>query len=624
MIFKFDQGGVTPPYVAYQPVIVSDKRTSAIQEEALAAKVASGADKGKLTSKDLYTMLKEKLKGLPSDVDVAMRKLQSVEESINLDFFHDFTSNVENRYLIALQTMNQLSFSREQYDKALDKVKSNGGLNEAAIDQYGQVYMTNGKDYKLMSPEKAKQSGWKQMTNQDLLYLRANDPSLSGKDEILNIVTNGIGIDKVTEYIQKCIQGLGASKSEENLYANVSAGTILKGLNDFKQAVAQSGNYDATIQDLYSGKLMTKDSAEQAQQALTYIYRSLPNNMKSLLKIRTIGGTDDEALVMIGQLISSKTFSEKSFELKLEDTAVAHQEKAAKGNKDPHSIEGLSMNPVDMLQAGYGQKNNFTIQTAAGASNGIQIPTVQMPITKKGGSIGVASLSDVASSDYAGYLDFSNAFMGDVQIPQAGMQNIAIDGTALYTAYLPLDMQYFNDTGQKRPDIAMLGRYKQAQNEIRQSGTKDPRQINAIYKNHNLPVMYGPNGDILTNYIKFGIVNGTALDNAFGDEAKVADYLSETTDKNTIANTLNILNKGRGEKNKVKYDEKSWWDSISPVFNDHTHVYKGTIFMPINDDYFTYSAAAGSKPTTAQAEMIEAIQQAANKTRNYVNPGPLK
>lgn len=626
MIFKFQQGGTTPPFVAYQPVMGSDKRTTATQEEVLAAKATKESESGELSSKDLYTMLKEKLKGLPNDVNIAMDQLQQLEQLTSMDFDGSFTQNIESKYLSTLQTMNQLSFSREQYDKALDNVKSNGGLNEAAIDQYGQVYMTNGKDYKLMSPEKAKQSGWKQMTNQDLLYLRANDPSLSGKDEILNIVNNGIGIDKVTEYIQKCIQGLGASKSEEKLYANVNAGTILKGLNDFKQAVAQSGNYDATVQDLYSGKLMTKDSAEQAQQALTYIYRSLPNNMKSLLKTRTKGGTDDEALVMIGQLISSKTSPEKSFELKLEDTALDHQEKSGKGDKgdkDPHSIEGLSMSPVDMLQAGYGQKNDFTIQTAAGASNGIQIPTVQMPITKKGEGIGMASLSDVASSDYAGYLDFSNAFMGDVQIPQAGMQNIAIDGTALYTAYLPLDMQYFNDTGQKRPDIAMLGRYKQAQNEIRQSGTKDPRQINAIYKNHNLPVMYSPNGDILTNYIKFGIVNGTALDNAFGDEAKVADYLSETTDKNTIANTLNILNKGRDEKNKVEYDEKSWWDSISPVFNDYTHVYKGTIFMPINDDYFTYSAAAGSKPTTAQAEMIEARQQAANKTRNYVNPGQL-
>lgn len=623
MIFKFQQGGTTPPFVAYQPVIVSDKRTTATQEEALAAKATKDSESGKLTSKDLYTMLKEKLKGLPSDVNIAMNQLQQLEQLTQMDFDGSFTQNIESKYLSTLQTMNNLSFSREQYDKAMETVKSNGGLNEAAIDQYGQVYVTNGKDFKLMSPEEAKQSGWTIVTNQDLLYMRANDANLAGNDKILNVVNNGIGIDKITEYIQKCIQGLGASKSEENLYANVNAGTILKGLNDFKQAVAQSGNYDATVQDLYSGKLMTKDSAEQAQQALAYIYRSLPNNMKSLLKTRTEGGTDEEALVMVGQLISSKTSPEKSFNLKLEDTALNHQEKSSKGDKDPHSIDGLSMNPVAMLQAGYGQKNEFTIQTAAGASNGIQIPTVQMPITKNGESIGMASLSDIASSDYAGYLDFSNAFMGDVQIPQAGMQNIAIDGTALYTAYLPLDIQYFNETGQKRPDIAMLGRYKQAQNEIRQSGTKDPRQINAIYKNHNLPVMYGPNGDILTNYIKFGIVNGTALDNAFGDEAKVADYLSETTDKNTIANTLNILNKGRGEKNKVEYDEKSWWDSISPVFNDYTHVYKGTIFMPINDDYFTYSAAAGSKPTTAQAEMIEARQQAANRTRNYINPGQL-
>lgn len=623
MIFKFQQGGTTPPFVAYQPVIVSDKRTTATQEEALAAKATKDSESGKLTSKDLYTMLKEKLKGLPSDVNIAMGQLQQLEQLTQMDFDGSFTQNIESKYLSTLQTMNNLSFSRDQYDKAMETVKSNGGLNEAAIDQYGQVYVTNGKDFKLMSPDQAKQSGWTVVTNQDLLYMRANDASLAGNDKILNIVNNGIGISQVTDYIQKCIQGLGASKSEETLYANVTAGSILKGLDNFKQAVAQSGNYDATVQDLYSGKLMTKDSAEQAQQALAYIYRSLPANMKSLLKTRTQNGTDEEALTMVGQLVSSKTSPEKSFELKLEDTALDHQEKAGKGSKDPHSTDGLSMDPMSMMLAGYGQKNQFTIQTAAGVSNGIQIPTVQMPITKEGHSIGMSTLMDVASSDYAGYLDFSNAFMGDVQIPQAGMQNIAIDGTALYTAYLPLDMAYFNETGQKRPDIGMLGRYKQAQDEIKQSGTKDPNKINAIYKNHNLPVMYSPSGDILTNYVKFGIVNGTALDSAFGDGAKMADYLTETTDKNTIANTLNILNKGRGEKNQIEYDAKSWWDSVSPVFNDYTHVYKGTIFMPINDDYFTYSAAAGSKPTTAQVEMIEARQQAAAKTRGYINPGQL-
>ena len=622
MIFKFQQGGVTPPFVAYQPVIVSDKRTTSTSE--MAEKVATDSEKGKLSDKDLYTMLKEKLKGLPSDVEEAMTKIQQVENIAKMDFDGSLSQNLSFKYLNALKTMNNLTFSREQYDKAMENVKSNGGLNEVAINQYGQIYMTDGKNFELMTPEEAKQSGWQAVTNSDLLYMRANSANFANKDEIFNVVNNGIGIDKVTDYIQKCIQNLGASKTEETLYANVTAGTILKGLNDFKQAVTQSGNYDATIQDLYSGKLISKDSAEQAIQALSFIYQSLPVNMKSLLKTKTENGTDDEAKVLVGQLISSKTSPEKTFELKLEDQAIDHQEKEGKDGKNPYSIKGLSMDPMTMMLAGYGQKNNFIIQTAAGASNGIKIPTVQMPITKNGkDGIGMTSLINVASSDFAGYLDFSNAFMGDVQIPQAGMQNIAIDGTALYTAYLPLDIQYFNETGKKRPDIAMLGRYKQAQDEINQLKTKDPNKINAIYRNHNLPIMYSPNGDVLTNYIKFGIINGTALDSAFEDNVQMADYLIETTDKNTIANTLNILNKDRGEKNKIDYDEQSWWDSISPVFNDYTHVYKGTIFMPINDDYFTYSAATGSSPTTAQAEMIEARQQAANRTRNYVNPGQL-
>lgn len=625
MIFKFDSGGVTPPYVAYQPVIVSDKRTTATQEESLAAKATKDSESGKLTSKDLYTMLKEKLKGLPSDVGAAMNQLKQLEQLSAMDFDDTFTQSIESKYLSTLQTMNQLSFSREQYDKALDTVKSNGGLDEAAIDQYGNVYMTDGKNFKMMSPEDAKKSGWRTVTNQDLLYMRANDPTLASNDNLLNIVNNGIGIDKVTEYIQKCIQGLGASTSNETLYAGVTAGSLLKGINDFKQAVAQSGDYDASVQDLYSGNMITKESAEQAQQALSYIYQSLPSNMKSLLKTRTEDGTDASAQKMVASLICSKTSPESTFKLEREDTALEHQEKAAeKASKDPHSVLGLGMNPVAMLEAGYGQKNSFTIQTMAGASNGIQIPTVQMPITQGGKSIGMSTLMDVASSDYAGYLDFSNAFMGDVQIPQAGMQNIAIDGTALYTAYLPLDLELYNSTGQKRPDIAMLGRYKEAQAEVKSANTKDPNKINAIYRKHNLPVMYSPNGDVLTNYVKFGIINGTALDSALGDGAQTADYLTETTDKNTIANTLNILNKGRGEKNQVQYDEKSWWDSVSPIFNNYTHVYKGTIFMPINDDYFTYSAAAGgSNPTTAQAQMIEARQQAAAKTRGYVNPGQL-
>lgn len=606
MIFKFDQGGWIPPLASYTPVIVSDKRVPTTTQE------TSSKSDGGLSNKEIFSMIKDRFKGLPSDQQAVMAKLAPIFAPTNI-WDPSTTASTESKYLQALNAIANLDFNKEQYDTVYKHLQEKGGLNEVAIDG-GRVYVTDGKNYKLMAPQEAKQSGLYIVTNANLLYERANNVALAMNNDILRVANNGTSQEQITDYIQKCIQNLGVTNTNETLYANVTAGQMLKGLSDFQKAVQESGNYDASLHDLYSGKYMTKDSVEQAKQALNYIYSTLPMNMKTLLKMQTNNGTDAEAREMIGALIISKTSPEKEFTLKKEALASDKEEKE-------NSITKMALDPVSMLQAGYGQKNQFTIQTGAGVNNGIEVPTVSMPITQGGKALGVTTLANVASSDYAGYLDFRNAFMGDVQIPQAGMQNIAVDATALYTAYLPVDIQYFNKTNKIRPDIAMLGRYKQAQEEIKQSGTKDPAKINAIYQQHNLPIMYSPNGDVLTNYTKFAVINGTALDNAFNEDADFADYLTETSDKNQIANTLSILNKDRGEKNKVEYDEKSMFDSIFGT--KYTHVYQGTIFMPINDDYFTAVAATGKYPTAKQAETIEAKQQAIARTKGYVNPGQL-
>ena len=286
MIFKFQQGGTTPPFVAYQPVIVSDKRTTATQEEALAAKATKDSESGKLTSKDLYTMLKEKLKGLPSDVDVAMSQLKSLEQLAAMDFDGSFTQSLESKYLSTLSTMNQLSFSREQYDEAMKNVKANGGLNEAAIDQYGQVYMTDGKDFKMMSPEEAKKSGWTVVTNQDLLYLRANDSSLAGKDTILGIINNGIGISQVTKMIQDAIGNLGTNSNSETAYATTPQGQLIQGLNDFIKAAQETGQYDASVEDLYKAQILIKPRHNKLNRLLTMCTKLYQLMLKRYLKLR--------------------------------------------------------------------------------------------------------------------------------------------------------------------------------------------------------------------------------------------------------------------------------------------------------------------------------------------------
>ena len=579
MIFKFQQGGTTPPFVAYQPVIVSDKRTSAIPEEAVAAKVASDADKGKLTSKDLYTMLKEKLKGLPSDVDVAMWKLQSVEESLNLDFFHDFTSNVENRYLNALQTMNQLSFSREQYDKALDNVKSNGGLNEAAIDQYGQVYMTNGKDYKLMSPEKAKQSGWKQMTNQDLLYLRANDPSLSGKDEILNVVNNGIGISQVTKMIQDSIGNLGTNSNSETAYATTQQGQLIQGLNDFIKAAQETGQYDASIEDLYKAQIINKTQAQQAQQAIAYIYKTLPQNAKSLLKTRTEGGTDKEALNLISTLVLSKTSEDRSFTVDLEGgpTKKSMSKDANAGSKDDTELK--TSLPLQVMQdMGGADIAPVTIDKGDGVQMSVYGSFFSAINDKKGEPIVNTSLQNMLAQ--SGLQDIvknvRSITFGDQKLTPEQLSKITYNNTGIVRADLPV-----NEDGTVK--LSVLDDFNAAMNEIKGLGNASREQVEAIKAKYHLDQYLKDDGTPDPKHTApFMLTEGyTTEKNGIEDTAYVKHIKNPTDDQiQLIKDSLTV---GTGKDAKVPdIDTFDWYNPFD--YFDTENIYKATVYIPISNN----------------------------------------
>ena len=579
MIFKFDQGGATPPYVAYQPVIVSDKRTTATQEEAAAAKVASDSDKGKLTSKDLYTMLKEKLKGLPSDVDAAMWKLQSVEESLNLDFFHDFTSNIENKYLNALQTMNQLSFSREQYDKALDNVKSNGGLNEAAIDQYGQVYMTNGKDYKLMSPEKAKQSGWKQMTNQDLLYLRANDPSLSGKDEILNVVNNGIGISQVTKMIQDSIGNLGTNSNSETAYATTQQGQLIQGLNDFIKAAQETGQYDASIEDLYKAQIINKTQAQQASQAIAYIYKTLPQNAKSLLKTRTEGGTDKEALNLISSLVLSKTSEDKSFTADLEGgpTKKSMSKDANAGSKDDTDMK--TSLPLQIMQD-MGESNiaPITIDKGDGIQMSVYGSFFSAVTDKKGDTITNTSLQNMLAQ--SGLQDIvknvRNITFGDQKLTPEQLSKITYNNTGVVRAELPV-----NEDGTVK--LSVLDDFNAAMNEIKGLGNASREQVEAIKAKYHLDQYLKDDGTPDPKHTApFILTEGyTTEKNGIEDTTYVKHIKNPTDDQiQLIKDSLTV---GTGKDAKVPdIDTFDWYNPFDWFGTEN--IYKATIYIPISSN----------------------------------------
>ena len=617
MILKLQQGGnALPPLVSYQPVTVTGGATAG----ASVAAPSNNQETTDLTDEDVLKAL-ERLKGLRSDTLALTQKLQNFYIDQQYSPFPN-TSNIALRYIQTLGEISNINSNKELFDKVFDTAVNNGSIDEFAISDRGQLYCMNNKgDFKLLTLEQLKEnSEYQPLTNSDLLYYRSGFEEMAGENEIFKIVSNGIGMETVTKQIQSIIANLGSSVEQQTGYFKTKTGNLIQGINDYANAImdSQGDPYNKTIHDLYSSKQLTKTQAEQAQQAMVYIWQSLPENAKTLLKLKS-DGTNEGAIKMIQSLISSKLNTTSEFSVKLEQTP----EDATKSSKDGKK-NGFQMDPVSLLQAGYGQQQTITIQTKEGGNRGIQVPTVRMPIVKKTGeSIGTsATLDDVTTSGFAGYLDFENAHMGGTKIPTVGFKNIAINGTALYTGYLPVDMQELYNSGRVKPDINLLERYKEAQEEIKRENITDKQEINKVYQDHKLPIMFDGNGDVLMNYRKFGMINATAIDNAFEQNAEFDDYLRETLDKNVIENALSIINKG--EKN-IDFESKGWFNSIG--IGNYNHVYVGTIFIPVNGDHFTATAGFGNYPTDQEASMIEAKQQNLIRSeiakQTYVNPGTL-
>ena len=577
MIFKFQQGGTTPPFVAYQPVIVSDKRTTATQEEALAAKATKDSASGELTSKDLYTMLKEKLKGLPSDVNIAMNQLQQLEHLTQMDFDGSFTQNIESKYLSTLQTMNNLSFSREQYDKAMETVKSNGGLNEAAIDQYGQVYVTNGKDFKLMSPKEAKQSGWTIVTNQDLLYMRANDTNLAGNDKILNVVNNGIGISQVTKMIQDSIGNLGTNSNSETAYATTQGGQLIQGLNDFIKAAQETGQYDASVEDLYKAQIINKTQAQQAQQAISYIYQTLPENAKALLKTRTEGGTDKEALGLVSQLVLSKTSEDRQFTVDLEGgpTKKSMSKDANAGSKD----DMKTSLPLQIMQdMGESDMAPVTIDKGDGIQMSVYGSFFSAVTDKKGDTITNTSLQNMLAQ--SGLQDIvknvRNITFGDQKLTPEQLSKITYNNTGVVRAELPV-----NEDGTVK--LSVLDDFNAAMNEIKGLGNASPQQVQAIKAKYHLDQYLKDDGTPNPKHTApFILTEGyTTEKNGIEDTAFVKHIKNPTDDQiQLIKDSLTV---GTGKDAKVPdIDTFDWYNPFDWFGTEN--IYKATIYIPISNN----------------------------------------
>lgn len=627
---RFQQGGITPILLDYTPVVSSYSRAS--DADSSSASVASTKKENKsegITDKDLLKAL-ESLDALPNEVRAIQTELQNfiLDQSAlgGLD-----STTISMKYASLIGKMKIAKFNSDQYKEAYNQIKSNGGINEIAIDTDGYIYCRNRQDpndFERFTAQEYLQNynDYRAVSNQELLELRARSPELIDNNEVLKVVANGMGMPAIQTMINNAITKIGTTTMQQGGYSQVQINQIQQGIENIQEASENSNSEGKSTGILQKLEVMSKDQQQQAKMALQYVYSTLPKSARALLEVKAAeGGVQGGVLGLLSTFIASKLdFTKTEDEQRSKDPSskgTKSTSTAVPKGVDP-TLASLQLTPVMMTQLGMGERKQIvTIHGGKyGAKNYAQVVPI---VNKEGAALGAATtLSKVSESQLSGMLSWEDATMGGARIDQTAMMKVAITGGKMYVMNIPIDKS--RNDGVIAPDIRYLRRLEDADQDIevwkRQNRGKEitPKEINEIYKKHQLPVLMDEYGNInARDYAKFALFNGITKDCYLIPPPDGTDIVAEDVSK-SAESYKNIL-LSTDPSNKEDFDEDNLWD-----WNGHDTLYKATVFIPVSTNILSGAATSGQKITGADAVVIEARNQQKERLKNYDPNGASK
>ena len=592
IISKLQQGGGFPPYVSYTnvsqpqltaPYTIDSQMTNSSQEE--------------MIDKDVKALLFKQ--GIPSDVAALMEQTNLFKNSL---FGNNSINTIQYRALFA--ALPKIRWENQRLEQAMKQAEANSSLGEIAVTEHGYVITTD-KDGNLFKKklDNVDFNTERMLTNSDLFEFRLNNPKAAFNTDITNIISNGVGIPKIQEYLKSVVDKLGTSTYNREGYANKEQLQILQGIKELKDS---EGVYSFT-------KEITSQS-KQAKMAVNYLLATLPKNMLTVLQANAAQRLGDNSIngvkSMLEILVGSTINDSDIFKIKY-DSNLSKPDGNSTGKSGTKA--GVDLKSPEALLLGMGESKMYPINMGTADTMNVR-GNASLIVDKDGNSIAKGTLQDVIGGQLGSTLDWDNISMGGNMINPVQSNKIALNGNKIIAADLPLDQQALR-RGEIKPDLDMLLRKEKADQYIREHNIKDKNQINQIYasKEYNLPIMYDSNGQlILTNYKRFGIISGFADAKAFASDVEDLEennLLKQVDDDNLMESIIQTLTAA----DKDFTSSQGWLDS---------NTYLGSIFIPMTDSVLMTSL--GSKNyyplPNKTADEVYKQQQLEEKRLGYVKP----
>ena len=576
------QSGDSLPFVDNMP-FQGAARSTASESNGSDSDSSSGKGDNDVGLKTLLNLVKE-LDGLPVDTTLVAQSIKEMYNEASLyNNGHISTDDLVTTYLSALQKIKVAKFNEAQFNTAQKEVTEKGGLHEIAIDEHGRLFVQDVESGAMnkMTIEEFKQlkdeepNKYEALTNSNLLYYRAHSPQFAFNNDILRVVSNGIGEKQVTELLLQVANNMGKDVLQQEGYSQKNSEAITRGMGELQEAYTQG----MTVNGLYKQEYLSEDQNAQIAAALKYLWSSLPENAKVFLKYKS-DGSESGAVGLMSDLL----FSRNNYKQEFRQNLTKHPD----SNSDDNKSNKIELDPVKAMILGMGYQREVTLNTGSSYEAHI-LGNYSVLTNESGNPLGeYTSLREVSNGAFAPSLDLNNATFGGARIET--LNRAYLNNADIVAMDLPIDVAYYQQTGVLRPDINLMNKIEELHVAMKQGriDKNDASAVNAECKRIGLPPMYASldeNGipQLNANYFaRFARIDGIVDERALESGQNVDNTVRSVTS-----------NKRQNFKEYMSKTDKSYALSDGFLGMGADNLYEGAIYIPIRRDLI--AASLGSK-----------------------------
>lgn len=587
MRYKKLQGGgflTFTPFISSAPVPGSTSTSAAATSTAAAPKSKLG-----IVDDEIY---KELMKGgLANDVDDVVKNLYTLQNS-NANPFLD-TNNVSSSIAMISQ-VNRLRLSNKMWDEAQKNVNSQGASGEVAVGSSGEVYAKD-KDNKVIamsvSDYDKNKNNLKLLTNGELLLERMYNPRLTWSDQVTNVASSAVGMQKIVNHIKSVISALGTETvTDERAVTKEQAQAQLEKIGqslgsrpttDEVKAVAALYEIINTPGDFAKVKTVNSSERKHALKAVNYIWSTLGDAAQKKLAVTAkLNGISNPAELIL-DMINTQTNESAESSITPENYPKASTKKAnGTGSETEGDVnDEFKEKPLSAFEVFHNGKTGAQIfpwnDPSTGKTYDLVAAGVSKLFTSDNKMLGMSSLKKVLDSDVSMVLDTNHVYYGNNPVSLNNLTDIIYDGQDAAKVYMPT-------TADGKPNYGRLKELKQLEDQVMSNPNLTPEQINKKFADNGFSYVKvnGAKEYIETsNFRPFLVFGGLTGSKSTATNNNSAIYALTSSEDDEVSASM----KATWEAEKIKNTPISW-----DLF---TTYYKGLVAIPYKPDHSIYASA---------------------------------